>query len=336
MSCCTGLSNCGCDSCRVAFSPYRGTCTDVGTSTVAYLAGYDAQFCPTRFSAGGGLLQSVEDGSGNFQISFSQSPQVDLPDTSVLEDATFGNLVIIGSDDKLTRLVGPATSLLFMQTNAAGQLFLGDPPPAVVPDPLAIDNLTVGTLATIANADITGSVTLSGLAAGTLVEIVGLDGSNNVIKQSVSELTTQCAQFFESPTSPSASYPNENKTGGQNLVIGNRLFDSGASIINVTNSETLTVAVAGDYEIQWGAMCVKSGAGEWLTGIQLLINGITVSNGGINPNRQVLTSQNVVTVSASWMRSLAMGDTIQLMLNPAAGGTPETYEVWLNATRVNV
>lgn len=332
---CSGNQFCGCDSCRQAFSIYRGTCVDPGSAAATYLAGYDSQFCPTRISGAEGLLQSVVDGSGNFNISFSESPQVDLPDTSVLEDATFGNLVIIGSDDKLTRLVGPATSLLFMQTNAAGQLFLGDPPPAVVPDPLAVNNLTVGVLATLANVTISGSVSMSGIAADTIIEFLGLDASNNVVKQAVTLVTTQITQFFESNTSPSASYPNQNKTAGQNLVIGNKLFDSGGNLINVTNSETLTVAVAGDYNIQWGGMMVKSGVGDWLTGIQLVINGITVSNGGVNPNRAITTNQNQVTVSCSFMRNLAVGDTIQLVMNPAAGGTPETYEVWLNATRAN-
>lgn len=333
MSCCSGLSNCGCDSCRPAFSPYRAPCVDVGVSAAVYLGGYDAQFCPTRISGAQGLLQSVVDGSGNFAISFSESPQVNLPVTTVAEDATFGNIVIIGSDNKLTRLAGPNTALLFLQTNTQGQIFLGDPPPAVVPDPMVVNNLTVAVLATLANVTISGTVVMSGIAAGTLIDIVGLDASNNVIKQSVSQLTTQCAQFFESPTSPNAGYPNQNKTGGENLVIGNRLFDSGASIVNVTNSETLTVAVAGDYNIQWGGMLHNLGT---LGGaILLVINGITVSNGGLNPNQTSGISQQTLTVSCSFMRGLAVGDTIQLQLSSGTTVNNETFEVWLNVTKAN-
>jgi hypothetical protein len=272
------------------------------------------------------------DGSGNFQISFSESPQVDLPVTTILEDAAFGNFVIIGIDNKLTRVEGPAN--LFWQTNAAGQSILGAPPDAVVPDPLAVDNLTVGVLATIANLNVSGSMNFSGVSSGVLVSFLGMDGSGNVLKQSLGALTPQIAQFFESPTSPNASYPNSAQAAGANLIIGNRLFDSGSNIITVTDSVTLTVVEAGDYEIKWGAECVKNngGIGTWNAGILLNINGITVSNGGVNYNRD-LGDGNAVTVSCSYMRSLAAGDTIRLQNAPNANANQQIFELWLNAVR---
>lgn len=336
MACCTGLSNCGCNACASANTIYRGGCTDPGTQDfLTYLSGLDAQFCPYRLAGNTGFLQSDVDGSGNFQITFTDSPSVDLPDTQAVLGMTFGDLVIIDSNNALSRLLGPATANLFLSTNASGGLSFGVLPAATVPDPLTVANLTVTTLAGFANVTISGTLAASGLSAGTPVSFLGLDGSNNVVTQSVTAANVQVAMFFESPTSPGATYPNESAAAGSNLVIGNMLYDSGGTIINVTTSQTLTVAVAGKYKLEWNGMVAWSGGNDGKPQLLLLINGVIVNNGNSSGSYGQNTSQRTAFLSGMEARTLAVGATIQVQLSSTSGANTHVYEVRLIATKLS-
>lgn len=326
-----GCGGCGCNSCAPSNTVFRALCDDPGSVNFGtYLSVLDPQFCRNRLIQGTGVLQSILDGSGNPQITFTNAPVVDLNDNQAVVGVTFGDLVTIGSDNILTRLLGPAVANQILITNALGQLIFSPIPAATVPDPLTVGTLTVTGTATLNNVAIGGAVSATAIPSGTATVFLGLDGSNNVVQQTVSSSTAQIAQFFESPTSPNASYPNQFKPPGSNLTIGNLLYDSGGGIITVTDSVTLTVARAGAYEIKWGGFQKRSGNANWNAGFQLQINGITVSNGGMPPTQQ-LTGQNGITFSCSFMRSLSVGDTIRLLL--VGTGTPEIFEVWLNAVR---
>lgn len=333
MSC---SNTCQCDSCRPAFSPYRGTCEDVGSATsLTYLGGYTSQFCPARLEVSTGLLQSILDGSGNPAISFQDSPQVALPVTTAVASTGFGNIVIIGSDDKLTRLQGPATANLFLRTTATGQLIFAALPATTVPDPLIIGTINVTVAANLPNTVITGTVAMSGIVAGTPVLFLGLDGSNNVVSQTAALTFPAVTMFFESPTSPSAATPNSPATSGNNLIIGNQIYDSGGALITVTTSQQLTVAVAGKYLLEWCGMVEWTGGQQGRPSMNLLINGIVVNYGNGRPDGSITTTQRTANLSGIHAIPLAVGTTISIQLGSTSGTSISAYEVRLVATRLS-
>jgi hypothetical protein len=329
---CTGLSSCGCNACAPANTIYRGTCTDPGTQDyLTYLSGLDTQFCTYRLAGAVGLLTSQIDGSGNYQITFTEDPIIDLPEYQAVIGIAIPDLVVIDGNNSLLHLLGPAVANQILKTNAAGEWVIDAIPAATVPDPLVIGTLSVTVGATLPNTTITGTLVANGLAAGTPTSFLGVDAGGNVLTQTVGTAVPQVAYFFESPTSPGGSYPNSAAASGSNLIIGNLLYDSGGAIVTVTTSQTLTVAQAGKYTITWGGQVANINTVQ--AAIQLVINGITVSNGGVNPNRALGIYQRGLTVSCSYSRTLAVGDTIQLQLTANAGN--ETYEVWLAATKLS-
>jgi hypothetical protein len=219
MSCCTGLSNCCCSTCQPANVIYRGECQDPGTlTTLRYLSGLDYKFCPGRLANSGGLLNAIQNGSGNWDIRFQNTPKLDPEVVTAAEDVTFGNLFVLGSDNRMRQLEVPATSGLFMQTNASGNLVLSAPPAATIPDPLVVNDLTVVDDAVINDLTTNGIVTLNNIPSGTVANLLGLDASNVLVTQALAAGLAAC-MFYESNSSPGAGSPNAAKTNGEFLVI---------------------------------------------------------------------------------------------------------------------
>jgi hypothetical protein len=157
-----------------------------------------------------------------------------------------------------------------------------------------------------------------------VVNLLGLDVSNEVVLQAVTAGSAAC-MFYESPTSPGAGVPpNKDKTNGQYLVIGNRLFDSGANLISVTTSEAITVNVTGKYLLAWVAEIRNNSAAR--VGVWLEINNtiVNVGNGRIadvtNPG-----DAQLVPLMGLEARTLTAGDVIKLQLQ-STGATPQTFE----------
>ncbi len=335
--CGSGLINGCCPTCAPATSIYQGECQDPGTLTVGrFLPSLDFKFCERRLSSGEGFLVSNINGSGNAGFTWTTTPQVQLTDYQATEDIAFGQLVVMGSDFRWRALVPPVTLGLFMQTDATGNLILGDPPAAVVPDPLAINDLSVANAAIINDLTTNGTVTLNNLASGTVVNLLGVDVSNELVLQS---LTAGIAgsMFFESPTSPNAGAPNDAKINGDYLVIGNRLFDSGANLISVTTSEAITVNVTGKYLLLWSGQVYSQGAAA--VGFWLEVNGVIVNQG---TGRTATTPVSVTETGTATMfeesgmelRDLTAGDVLKLQFSKSGGaGTFRTYEVRLIAIK---
>lgn len=335
MSCstCSNCNGCGCDQCRPANTVYRGTCTDPGVIDYGtYIQVLDQAFCENRLLGGEGLLQSREDGSGNFRITLTESPQVDLPTLQAVIGTPIPNLIGIDSNDFWWEILGPASADQILRTNAAGQLYFGPIPAATVPDPLTIGTVNVTTQLTAAALTVTGATTLSGVAAGTITGVLGVNAANLVVTQSPASLASAVASFYESPTSPNAANPNIAITAGNNLVIGNLLYDSGLSIMSVVDSVTLKVLVAGAYAIQWCGQVTGSAGSPT---INLLVNGINVNTGnGAQTIAGPITSGRSANLTGFEARALAVNDTIQLQLGSQSGAGIKTYAVRLVATRV--
>lgn len=321
-----------CPTCAPAQSIFQGECQDPGTLNPGrFLEVLDYKFCRRRLTTGEGLLVSNINGSGNAGLTWSTIPQVQLQDYQATANTTFGQLIVMGADYRWRALNGPASLGLFLQTDAAGNVIFGAPPAATVPDPLAINNLNVAVAETVNDLTTNGTVTLNNLAAGTVVNLLGLDASNHAVLQAITA-GAALSMFFESSTSPNAGTPNATKTNGQYLVIGNRLFDSGSNLIAVTTSEALTVNAAGKYLLIWVAQIHTSGAARANVGAWLEINGVIVNqangrtdfNGG-PPNTPMLSH-----ITGFEGRSLAAGDVIKLQLSETATSV-ETYEVRLVA-----
>lgn len=315
---------------------YQGECTDPGTISARFLMGLDYKFCAGRISNGTGLLNSIQNSSGNFQISFSDTPKLDPEVVTAAENVTFGNLFVLGSDNRMRQLEVPVSAGLFMQTNASGNLVLGAAPEASVPDPLNVNDLTVANEATIEDLEVNGTVEINNLASGTAVNVLGINASNQLILQSLSQGLT-VSMFFESPTSPNADPPNKNKVSGQYLVIGNRLFDSGSDNIAVTTSESITVQDAGTYVIYWQAQIRMGGGTGRKAGVWLEINGTVVNQGSGRTDSEVsgIDTSNGAMYPATGMdvRTYAANDVIKLQLNEV-GSDIQTFEVRLIAIRL--
>jgi hypothetical protein len=334
-TCCTCNTNpCCCSTCQPANVIYRGECQDPGTlTTLRYLSGLDYKFCPGRLTNSGGLLNAIQNGSGNWAISFQNTPKLDPEVVTAAEDVTFGNLFVLGSDNRMRQLEVPATAGLFMQTNASGNLVLSDPPAATVPDPLTINDLTVVDDAVINDLTTNGVVTLNNIPSGTVANLLGLDASNVLVTQALAA-GVAVSMFYESNSSPGAGTPNVAKTNGQFLVIGNRLFDSGANLISVSTSESLTVNVAGKYFIVWLAQSLCFGASRTNAGAWLQINGVIVNwgNGRTDFLGGDTSTPALFHLSGIEARSLSAGDVIQLQLSETASDI-KTYEVRLVAIK---
>lgn len=322
-----------CPTCQPAQSIFQGECADPGTlSPGRFLSVLDYKFCERRLSTGAGFLVSNINGSGNAGFTWTTTPQVALTDFAATANTTFGQLVVMGSDDRWRALQGPATLGLFMQTDAVGNLVLGSPPAATIPDPLVINDLNVANEATINDLTTNGTVTLNNVVAGTVVNLLGLNVSNELVLQS---LTAGIAaiMFYEAATSPSATAPNKTKANGDYLVIGNELFDSGANLINVFTSESLKVAVAGKYILGWVGLCKMNASSK--AGISLEINGVVVNNGNGRTDGEITAigsgTAQVAPFTGFEIRSLAINDVLKLQLN--SSGTVATYNARLIALK---
>lgn len=320
-----------CPTCQPANVIFQGECTDPGTLNPGrFLQVLDYKFCEHRLTNAPGFLTANQNGSGNYAISFTTTPQVQLTEYQAAANTTFGNIVVMGSDYRWRYLSGPASLGLFLQTDANGMLFFGDPPAATVPDPLAINNLNVSTLATIAALTTSGTVTLNNTTAGTPVNLLGLNASNEVVTQNIAS-SFAATMFYEAPTSPSPDAPNKTATNGSYLVIGNRLYDSGSNLITVTTSQALTVAVAGKYFIVWDGLCRSSAAIK--SSISLEVNGVLVNNGNGRTDSEL--GNGVALQFFPFMgfevRNLAVGDVLKLQL--AATGAITTYQVRMAALK---
>lgn len=315
---------CGCASCQPANVIYSGTCTDPGTIAAGrHLSVLDYKFCAKRLTNGTGILNSVQLGSGGYSFIWTNTPKIALESFQSAQDAAFGNIVILGSDNILRKLLVPAAAGLFVQTDGAGNAVFGSPPAAVVPDPLNVNELNVAVEATIEDLQVNGDLTLPNAASGTIVSLLGLDATNKVVEQALSA-GVAASMFYEANVSPSSTAPNLNKNNGEFLVIGNRIFDSGGNLVNVTTSEIVTVAVAGLYFIPFGAM-VRMQANS-RAGVSLIINGIDVNDGfaRFDTNISTIPDGQVSPFSGFELRRLAVGDAIQLQLT-ATSADPETF-----------
>lgn len=332
------MSNCSCGTgccptCQPATAIYQGECSDPGTlSPGRFLPVLDYKFCERRLSTGAGFLVSNINGSGNAGFTWTTTPQVQLSDYEAAANTTFGQLVVMGADYRWRALSGAAlASGLFLQTNGAGELIFGSPPAATIPDPLVVNDLNVANEITTNDLTTGGTLTFNNLANGTVVNLLGLDVSNEVVLQAVTA-GVAASMFFESPTSPNAAAPNKTKVSGQYLVIGNRLFDSGANLISVTTSEAITVNVAGKYLIAWASEIRNNSAAK--VGTWLEINGVIVNQGNGRNDAQVTNpgDAQLVPQCGFEVRSLSAGDVLKLQLS-SSGATPQTFEVRLVAIK---
>jgi len=348
MSCSCSNSPCSCSPCQPANTVYQGTCTDPGSATtLRHVLGLDSSFCQRRLLPGdGGYLVARATGSGGWLIDFTTEPVIPLSNITAVQSQTFGQFIVQGSDDIMRTLTGPAVENLYPRTNAAGQITFETLPTATVPDPLVVNDLTVVTNAQIADLQITGTATATGLATGTLTNVLGLNTSNEIIKGTIADTGSQCAAFFENTVSPNPqnSYPNANSSPGNPLVIGNILFDStwpngvpgAGGLFAVLDQYTLSCVTPGTYVVDFFGMTRENtnqgGSGSQV--ISLKVNGIIVNSGNSNNWLNQNNQENLAHLAGQDMRRYIQGQTIQLVLGSGATANTKCYEVRCNVTRL--
>lgn len=333
VTCQTSYSGSCCPTCQPANSIFQGECSDPGTlSPGRFLQVLDYKFCERRLSSGSGFLVSNINGSGNAGFTWTTTPQVELIEYQATADQQFGNLIVMGSDFRWRYLQGPSTLGLYLQTDSNGMLFFGDPPEASVPDPLTVNNLNVAVAAEIADLTTSGTVTLNNTPSGTVVNLLGLNADSEVVTQSLAA-GIAATMFYEEPTSPSGTAPNSAAASGSYLIIGNKLFDSGANLINVTTSQALTVAVAGKYDIFFESLHRIGNNSK--VAVSLEINGVIVNTGNGRNDSAIDANTNTgfgwCPLCGNEVRSLAVGDVIKLQVSYA--GTVTTFNVRLKALK---
>lgn len=296
------------------------------------LAVLDGQFCLHRLAnpATGGLVVANLTPQG-YQISISNAPIVSFATFSVSSGSAIGTLLVEDATGAIKALTLPNTAGLYLSTNASGQLILGPLPTFSVPDPLTVTTANITNL-TAANFTLTGAMIASGLGSGTLAFTLGLDAGGNVVKGAIASTGIQTAMFFESASSPSGSTPNSGATAGTFLVIGNQLYDSGASLIGITNATTLKCLVAGSYIINWDGQVAYTGGAFGTPAIQLVVNGVIVNTGNARSGISSTTDRTAF-MSGFQMMNLAVNDTIQLQLAAGSGGVgTHVYEARVGFT----
>jgi hypothetical protein len=308
-------AGCGCQCSNVP-GIFDCTCEDPGVADFgAHLAIRDSQFCNRRLENEVGLLQNQVTGSGQYRQTWTNEPSVALSTFSVTAGAEFGNLIAINADGIWRQLDFPNVAGLVVQTNASGQLVASALPAATIPDPLTVTTLNA-TTGNFGALNATGAVALTGLGTGTISQAVGLDGSGNLIKATGGTSSgVSSAQFFESPSSNSTATPNDSATANGFLVIGNLISDSGGSIAQVQDSQTIKILVAGYYLIDWGAF-MDTTVGLQGASILLTVNGSVVNNGyGYPLNIDGSTINRPYPVSGDDGRPLAANDVIKLQVS---------------------
>jgi len=311
---------------------YQRSCTDPGVINVgANLLVSDSNFCNRRLAPSEGFVVINLTPNG-YQVSSTDEPNVNLSTFAVASGAAIGNILVRNTDGIIRTLAPAAVANLILMTNALGQFVLSALPPFSVPDPLSVTTLNA-TTATFGSLTVTGpTVKFTGLVTGTIASTVGLDASGNLVLGTAAATGVQTAMFYESASSPGSGTPNSGATAGSMLIIGNQLYDSGASLIAVTNSQKLTVSVAGKYLIEFCCQVGYTSGGTGTPALNLVINGVTVNTGNA---RGLITSTTDRTafIFGVEARNLAIGDTIELQLSAASGTHTHVYEARLVAQK---
>lgn len=342
MSCSTTCSNCGngytggcCPTCQPSNVITRGECQDPGVFTYgSFLSVRDYRFCNGRLANAAGLLVNEVNASGNSRITFSSTPKIQLSDVTAAQDTAFGQLLVMGSDYRWRALDGSGVPSLFLQTNASGDVVFGAAPAATVPDPLAINNLSVAVAAEIEDLETNGTVTMNNIAAGTPVSLLGLNASSELVTQNIAS-SIAFTMFYEEPTSPSANSPNAAAAASSYLVIGNRLYDSGANLISVATSQAITVNTAGKYVLFFEALCRIPASGK--AGIGLEVNGVVVNTGNSRTDSAITATGPAGSLGAfSGMetRNLAANTVIKLQLLAGTTAGVATYNARIVAIKL--
>lgn len=310
-------------------------CGDPGAkATGAHLSILDYQFCPYRLQNGNGFLVNQQTGSG-FQMGWSTSPVPNLDTFQTVEDQNFGNIVAILANGQMRQLLGPATADLVPMTDAAGGVAFRALPTATIPDPLSLTTLNVTNL-TAGTFTLTGTMSANGLATGTVITQIGLDGSGNVVK-GTGTTGVQTAMFFESPSGSSVATPNAAVIAGGFLIIGNLLYDSGGAIATVSDSQTVAIAVSGKYQVDWGGQIDSLGTPRTGMTIQLVVNGIVVNNANCYPLDPILDTADgnrTMPVTGFHAQNFTVADTIKLQLSSNSGSNLTTFQVRLRLTKI--
>jgi len=336
MSCSCGATgywgNGCCPTCSPSNVAIRGQCTDPGTITSARsLVGLDSQFCHGRITNGPGLLNNVINGSGNSQITWSNTPKIDPESVTAAETTAFGNFLILSADSRMRQLQAPNIASLVVQTNGSGQFVLDTIPAATVPDPLNVNDLGVADQATIDKLEVNDTFEINNLSAGTAVNLLALNASNQVILQALAQ-GLSISMFFESATSPSPANPNIAKTSGQYFEIGNKMF--GGTNVGIQTGQSLIIQEAGNYLIFWSAQH-RCGSTAGKVGTWLEINGTVVNYGNGKADAAVSNGAVPQMYGAFGMdvRTYALNDVIKLLLYSSYGAL-QTLEVRLIAVRI--
>lgn len=317
--------------------PTQCACADPGVvASGGNVIVADSNLCPRRLlpmrDSNGNVVNGliVVTGTGQVAAVFqTNQPEVAYPETALAADQSFGELVIAsGVTGKHFRVAPPGAADLFLQTDGAGMVMFGAPPTATVPDPLDIHTLNIDTALNVAGAvAINGTIALT-IPTGTIANLLGLDGSNNVVSGSV-QLVDK-AWFFEAASRTSTSYPNTSLTNGGVPTIGFSLFAGNGNAI-VNSGTSIKIVNTGSYQIDWtGAFGVPASAGNQFPGLSLVRNGTIVNPGQRGLFTQVGagsgTGNSTSTICGSHVAAFNANDVLNLqVVNPTNGsisGTP--------------
>lgn len=303
---CSCTSPCGCyNTAPVTSCAYE----DVGIENyLRHVGGYDRAFGPRRLANAPGVLTAQVDGSGGYRIAFSLTPSIAYTTFPISEGTKFGGMVAAMGENGTHRRITPTVGGLLLSSNADGTFELVSPTEATIPDDLDVDTVTTGTLTT-QDITISGQITATALNDDTITKFVGLNASDVLVTGLVAG--TAVAMFYENADLLDASTPNESVAPGAALTFTNTITDT-SNLVNVVNSQKLTITNAGLYEFSWMASVDKSVSNNFLPDVRLALGTIdSIVNTGQfvrqTPNAGgAMTGQHVTQVSAGtgvWMKA---------------------------------
>lgn len=334
--------------------PTQCQCSDPGlVQTGQNVVVTDANLCPRRLTPnydGSGNVVSgflVYQGNGNVAtVEVTNQPAVSYPVLSLTSGESFGKIVVVSGSTGLHYQVNPpGAANLFLQTDGAGGLEFAAPPTATVPDPLSIGTLNLSTaLNASCPVSITGTITATGIAAGSVVNFVGLNSSNQLVTGTFSGISMS---MFSDQTGPTdTTYPNAVLLANGNCIFRAQTYSDDNIAAFGLDTTSIKILETGKYRVDWQGMFgpQTTAGGRFSPSLQLQKNSAPVANGmqgGIvaSTNEGGVIVYESSAVTGVWVGSLNVNDILQLtaIVPSYIGGPAPSVPVYgLNLRTVGV
>lgn len=312
--CCQSPCNCSQNLCGAQ------ECEDPGVIPVgSFLQILDYKFCPRRLENSRGFVVVDNTPGGTPQVFITDAPCIEIPVLELGLGSEITHLNASLGDGACMRRLKPGDEVDGWLRAIGGVWQISALPSENLPDPFERENIIVTDTLTAENVVIGNSLCFDALAAGTITDNVGLNGSGCLVKGNISQI--EAALYYESATLTSVATPNSPTARNTNAIIGNEIFDP-QSIASIVSTTRIKIDKVGTYFIFWSGFFDRdpnndSANGE--PGLDLTINSSIVA---LSCGRAVRVNPPAsAVIHGMHLAALAVNDTIDLKVNATANVT---------------